>query len=46
MGLYWPMLPPTYQKKNNSNNMIDYTNVMKEEFWRQCIRKGMGNSLI
>jgi hypothetical protein len=44
MGLYWPMLPPTYQKKTNSNNMIDYTNVMKEEFWRQCIRKGMGNS--
>jgi hypothetical protein len=46
MGLYWPCLSPTYQKKNNSNNMIDYTNVMKEEFWRECIRKGMGNSLI
>ena len=22
--------------------MIDYGNIMKEEFWRQCIRKGMG----
>ena len=24
IGLYWPMLPPTYQKKNNSNNMKLY----------------------
>jgi hypothetical protein len=45
MGLYWPMLPPTYQKKNDVKR-IDYGNIMKEEVWRQCIRKGMGNSLI
>jgi hypothetical protein len=45
MGLYWPSLPPTYQKKNDVKT-IDYGNIMKEEFWRQCIRKGMGNSVI
>jgi hypothetical protein len=45
MGLYWPTLPPTYQKKNDVKR-IDYGNIMKEEVWRQCIRKGMGNSLI
>jgi hypothetical protein len=45
MGLYWPMLPPTYQKKNDVKR-IDYGNIMKEEVWRQCIRKGMRNSPI
>jgi hypothetical protein len=48
-GLYWPNLPPIYQKKNNETNnakRIDYMNVMTEEFWRQCIRQKMGNSLI
>jgi hypothetical protein len=45
MGLYWPMLPPTYQTKNDVKR-IDYGNIMKEEVWRQCIRKGMGNSQI
>jgi hypothetical protein len=45
MGLYWPMLPPTYQKKNDVNR-IDYGNIMKEEFWRQCVRKGAGMSLV
>ena len=44
-GLYWPVLPPTYQKKNDVKR-IDYGNVMKEEFWRQCIRKGMGTTQI
>jgi hypothetical protein len=38
------MLPPTYQKKNVKR--IDYGSIMKEEVWRQCVRKGMGNSLI
>jgi hypothetical protein len=45
MGLYWPSLPPLYQKKNDVKT-IDYGNIMKEELLRQCIRKGMGNSLI
>jgi hypothetical protein len=29
MGLYWPVLPPTYQKKNR--NQVDYLNVMSKE---------------
>ena len=47
-GYYWPNLLPTYQKKNNETNKkrIDYMNIMTEEAWRQCVRKGMGNSLI
>jgi hypothetical protein len=42
-GIYWPVLPLTYQKKNDVKR-IDYGNIMKEEFWRQCIRQKMGNS--
>jgi hypothetical protein len=42
-GIYWPVLPPTYQKKNNeTNKKIDYMNIMSEEVWRQCIRQKMG----
>jgi hypothetical protein len=43
LGLYWPSLPPTYQRKNNDKK-IDYTNIMKEELLRQCIRQKMGMS--
>jgi hypothetical protein len=49
-GIYWPVLPPTYQKKsndiNNNKNIADYMNIMSEEVWRQCIRQKMGNSLV
>jgi hypothetical protein len=37
-----PVLPPTYQKKNNETNKVDYMNIMSEEVWRQCIRQKMG----
>jgi hypothetical protein len=46
-GIYWPVLPPTYQKKNNETNKkkkIDYTGIMSEEVWRQCIRQKMGTA--
>ena len=33
-GIYWPVLPPTYQKENNqTNNKVDYLNTMSEEAW-------------
>jgi hypothetical protein len=45
-GFYWPVFPPTYQKKNNETNnkkkMSDYMDMMKEEVWRQCIREKIG----
>jgi hypothetical protein len=42
-GLYLPSLPPTYQRKNESNNKkIDYTNIMTEELLRHCIRQKNG----
>jgi hypothetical protein len=42
-GLYWPVLPPTYQKKyNETNNKVDYMNIMSEEVFRQCVRREMG----
>jgi hypothetical protein len=43
-GLYWPVLPPTYQKRNDANNKknVDYMNIMSEEVWRQYIRQKMG----
>jgi hypothetical protein len=42
-GFYWPNLPPTYQKKNDTNNKkIDYMNIMSEEVWRQYLRQKMG----
>jgi hypothetical protein len=45
MGLYWPVLPPTYQKKNNeTNSKVDYLNIMSEEFWRQYIRQKIGTA--
>jgi hypothetical protein len=45
-GFYWPGLPPTYQRKNDDIKKIDYTNIMKEELLRQCVRKRVGMSLI
>ena len=45
-GIYWPILPPTYQKKNNETNRVDYLNIMSEEVLRQCIRQKVGNALI
>jgi hypothetical protein len=48
-GIYWPVHPPTYQKKNNETNdkkRIDYTNLMTEELFRKCIRQKIGNPLI
>jgi hypothetical protein len=42
-GIYWPVLPPTYQKKNDTyNKKIDYLNIMSEEVLRQRIRQKMG----
>jgi hypothetical protein len=43
-GIYWPVLPPTYQKKYNDTNdkKIDSFTVMKDEILRQCVRKGAG----
>jgi hypothetical protein len=46
-GFYWPVLPPTYQEKNNetnNNKKINYMNIMSEELWRQCIRQKMGTA--
>jgi hypothetical protein len=48
-GLYWPVLPPTYQRKNDDTNnkkSTDYMSIMSEEVWRQLIRQkvGMPNS--
>jgi hypothetical protein len=43
-GIYWPSLPPTYQKKNNESNnkKIDYMNIMSEEVLRELIRQKVG----
>jgi hypothetical protein len=45
-GYYWPVLPPTYQKKNNeannNGNKVDYLNIMSQEVLRQRIRQKMG----
>jgi hypothetical protein len=45
-GIYWPVLPATYQKKNNetnnNRNKVDYLNIMSEEVFRQCIRQKIG----
>jgi len=41
-GIYWPILPPTYQKKNNETNKVDYLDIMSEEVLRQSIRQKMG----
>jgi hypothetical protein len=43
-GIYWPVLPPTYQKKNNetNNKKIDYMNIMSEEVLRELIRQKVG----
>jgi hypothetical protein len=41
-GIYWPVLPPTYQKKNNEPNKVDYLNIMSEEVLRQRIRQKIG----
>jgi hypothetical protein len=47
-GLYWPSMPPMYQKKNNDEGRkrIDYINVMREELLGNALDKKMGNSLI
>jgi hypothetical protein len=31
LGIYWPVLAPTYKKKNNETNKLDYMNIIKEE---------------
>jgi hypothetical protein len=41
-GIYWQVLPPTYQKKYNETNKVDYLNIMSEEVLRQRIRQKMG----
>jgi len=42
-GIYCPVAPQTYQKKNDVNNKkVDYLNVMSEEVFRQSIRQKMG----
>jgi hypothetical protein len=46
-GLYWPALPPTYQKKNNETNnkkSTDCMSIMSEEVWRQYIKQKMGTA--
>jgi hypothetical protein len=41
-GIYWPVAPPTYQKKNDVNKKkVDYFNIISEVF-RQSIRQKMG----
>jgi hypothetical protein len=34
-GIYWPVLPPTYEKKKNETNnkkkIVDYMDIMTEE---------------
>jgi hypothetical protein len=44
MGIYWPALPKTYQKKNDENKKtkIDYMNLMKEELFRKSVRQKIG----
>jgi hypothetical protein len=43
-GYYWPVLPPTYQKKNNetNNKKVDYMSIMSEEVLRGLIRQKVG----
>jgi hypothetical protein len=42
-GIYWPVAPPTYQKKNDVNKKkVDYFNIISEEVFRQSIRQKMG----
>jgi hypothetical protein len=47
-GIYWPVLPPTYQNKNgetnNNKKKVDYMNIMSEEVWRELIRQKMGTA--
>jgi hypothetical protein len=43
-GIYWPVLPTTYQKKYNETNRVDYLNIMSEEVFRQCIRQKIGTA--
>jgi hypothetical protein len=46
-GIYWPVLPPTYQNKNDETNnkkKIDYMNIMSEQVWRELIRQKMGTA--
>jgi hypothetical protein len=44
LGIYWPVLPPTYQKNNKKST--DYMSIMSEEVWRELIKQkvGMPNS--
>jgi hypothetical protein len=39
-GIYWPVLPPTYQKK--SKKSADYMSIMSEEVLRELIRQKVG----
>jgi hypothetical protein len=47
-GIYWPVLPPTYQKKNDETNnnkkSADYMSIMSEEVWRELIRRKVGTA--
>jgi hypothetical protein len=44
LGIYWPVLPATYQKNNKKST--DYMSIMSEEVWRELIKQkvGMPNS--
>jgi hypothetical protein len=42
-GIYLPVLPPTYQKKNDeTKKKTDYMNIMSEEVCRELIRQKIG----
>jgi hypothetical protein len=43
-GFYLPSLPPTYQRKNDSKKKMDSIGIMKDEFLRECVIKGVGRS--
>jgi hypothetical protein len=45
-GIYWPVLPTTYQKKNDGNRKtrIDYMNLMKEVLFRKYVRQKIRNN--
>ena len=44
IGYYWPIMLPTYLKKNDENKKtrIDYMNIMKEELFRKSVRQKIG----
>jgi hypothetical protein len=44
LGVYLPSFLPTYQRKNDNNNKIDYLSIIKEELVRQSVRQKIGMS--